>query len=110
MPTYEYCCDLCNRREDQVRVIAERDNPRACPHDLCAGTLRRDVLASMKPHTDTGYNQVVYSDAMGVHPSQVQEMRQKFPHHEYLDDGRAVVRSHTQREKMMRELGMHDRG
>lgn len=109
MPTYEFVCDQCGHREDKVRAMAKRDQTSACP--ICStGVLARDVLASMKPHTDTGYNQPVYSDAMGVHPSQVTEMRQKFPHHEYLDDGRAVVRSHTQREKMMRELGMHDRG
>jgi putative FmdB family regulatory protein len=114
MPTYAYECPVCHHKEDQVRVIAERDQPRLCPECLVTGkadtNLVRDVCESMRVHTDMGYQTPIYSDAAGVDASQVPEMRRQFPNHEYTDDGRMVFRSHTQREKALKEIGFVDRG
>jgi hypothetical protein len=74
------------------------------------GLLHRDVIASMRVHADMGYQQPILSEALAIHPSQIPEARQRFPHHEYTPDGRMVLRSHTQRNQVLRELGFHDRG
>jgi putative FmdB family regulatory protein len=134
MPRYEYACNICGHREDQVRTIANRDEPRHCPVCLntpkpvvvgevlhlrggelavdggIVGLLHRDVIASMRVHADMGYQQPILSEALAIHPSQIPEARQRFPHHEYTPDGRMVLRSHTQRNQVLRELGFHDRG
>lgn len=117
MPTYEYECSVCKHREDQVRTIAARDEVRHCPRCLAhakvenqPGVMVRDVAASMRVHTDTGYQQPIYSDSMGIEPSAVAQARRDNPHHEYTDDGRMVFRSHQQRERILRESGFVDKG
>jgi hypothetical protein len=63
----------------------------------------------MQPHTDPGYQTPILSDALGVHPSQIAEAQSKFPHHNFTPDGRMVIRSHTERNRILKELGFHDR-
>jgi putative FmdB family regulatory protein len=108
MPTYEYACNVCSHREDKVRVIAKRDQTSACPK-CSAGVMHRDVAASMRPHTDMGFQTPVYSDSLGCNPEQIPEMQRRFPHHEYLPDGRLVMRSHTERTRIIKEMGFIDR-
>lgn len=120
MPRYEYVCGLNpEHRMDQVRSIQDRDAPITCP--VCDavphpekpgganGMLQRDVIGSMPVHTtEKEYDRPLYSEALGIHPSQISEAQQKFPHHEFTPDGRMILRSHTQRERTLKELGFHD--
>jgi hypothetical protein len=106
MPVYTYTCGE-GHSDDVVSTIEKRDTCPVCRY--CGKPTQRDVVASMRPHTDRGYDTPIYSDAAGVMPSQVQEARQRFPHHEYTNDGRLVFRSHTQRERILKEIGLHDR-
>jgi putative FmdB family regulatory protein len=106
MPTYVFACPS-GHQHSHIRVIADRDLPSVCP--VCKGEASRDVIASMpRQTTEQEYDQPIYSDALGVHPSQIPDAQQKFPHHEFLGDGRMVIRSHTQRKRVLKELGMRD--
>lgn len=49
-----------------------------------------------------------YSDALGVHPSQIAEAKQRFPDHDFTPDGRMVIRGHQHRKKVLKDLGMQD--
>jgi hypothetical protein len=50
------------------------------------------------------------SEALGVHPSQIDEARRRFPHHEFAPDGRMVIKSVAHRKKVLKELGYADYG
>lgn len=123
MPLYEYACDKCGHREDNVASIADREKPWPCPKcgivpkhgPRCfkaalrpLGTMRRDAVASMKPHTDTGYQSPILSNSAGINPDQIPEALAKFPHHEYTPDGRMIFRSHQARERALKDIGMID--
>ena len=110
MPTYTYVCSECGLREDYSRLIAERDREEHCPREgFCTGRMKRDAVGSMRPHTDTGYQKPILSDALAVHASQIDEAKRRFPHHEFAPDGRMVLRSHRERQRVLKDLGMHDR-
>jgi hypothetical protein len=76
-----------------------------CP--LCGKPAHRHTESDRQIGTD--YAQPVYSESAGVHPSQVNEARKANPDHEYTDDGRMVFRSHSQRKRVLKQIGMFDR-
>lgn len=109
MPTYEYVCARnAKHRMDQVRTIADRDALQPCP--VCEiGYLVRDVIGSMATNTtEQEYHTPILSDALGVHPSQINEAKSHFPHHEFTPEGQLILRSHAHRNRVMKELGFHD--
>jgi hypothetical protein len=59
--------------------------------------------------TPNDFTHPVYSEALGVHPSQISEAKRRFPDHEFLPDGRMVIRSTAQRNRVFRDLGWDDR-
>jgi putative FmdB family regulatory protein len=105
MPMYEYLCTSCKKRFDAPQSIAERDNPIVCE---CGGRAERDKIASMQPHSETGFGTEMLSDALGVHPDQIPEARRRFPDHRFHPDGRMVIGSAGERKRVMRDLGFHD--
>ncbi|GIW60070.1 MAG: hypothetical protein KatS3mg087_1136 [Patescibacteria group bacterium] len=54
-----------------------------------------------------------YSDAMGVHPCQIEEAKRKLAklgvRVEYTKDGRAIIESPTHRKQLAEAMGLHDR-
>jgi hypothetical protein len=46
---------------------------------------------------------------MGVHPSQVAEHRRVHPDIPMTDDGRVIVRSHSEKKRIMKRLGFYDK-
>ncbi len=109
MPVYAYKCD-CKRSHkfDTVRSIADRAAPIICPTCGCSAAF--DSVGSMQGShsTDQEYHTPVYSSSLGVPPNQIKEAQKKFPHHEFTPDGRMVLRSHAQRNRVMKELGFRD--
>lgn len=59
-------------------------------------------------HTDRGYQTPILSEALGVNPSQINEAKQRFPHHNFTPDGRMILSSHTERRQVLKELGFRD--
>lgn len=75
-----------------------------CPVPDCFGWGKRDIQAELfSDQKDFTYE--VHSEALGIHPSQIREAQQKFPHHRYLSDGRMVIGSLGERNRIARDLG-----
>jgi hypothetical protein len=68
-----------------------------CP--VCARPCRRETGGSQQ-----GFH-TLYSDAMGVHPSQVAEHRRLNPHIPMTDDGRVIIKSARENERICKALG-----
>jgi hypothetical protein len=109
MPIFSFVCDTCGVRDDDYRTIEERDKPTGCLNNNCDGFRHRDVVGSMRPHTDLGYATPLLSDAMAVDPSQIAEAQRQFPHHRFAPDGRMIFGSHQERSRVLKDLGYHDR-
>lgn len=109
MPIYQYVCQRCSSVDDEFRQVGKRDEIRPCLNASCLGYRHRDIVASMRPHTELGYQVPILSDALGIHPDQIPEAKKRFPHHEFHPDGRMILSSHSERNKVMKELGYHDR-
>jgi len=108
MPTYVFKCRACEHSHDEQRQISQRDEAATCP--LCESRSERDVVASMRVNsTDQEYSQPIYSNALGVPVNQIDQAKKTFPHHEFTPDGRMVLRSHAQRNRVMKDLGFFDR-
>lgn len=108
MPVYTYKCDNCGRREDQYRTMRNRN--RRLPCGVCQkGLLERAFTEEMVNSTEQDYAKPVLSDAMGVHPSQIQEHKRLYPDIPITPDGRIECRSHAERKRIMKKLQFVDR-
>lgn len=123
MPVYVYKCDVCGTTEDHIRRVADRNDLPPCPactHDTKhypggnfmeevpdVQRMQRDITAE-GGHTDTGYQNEILSEALGIDPSQISEAKKRFPHHNFAPDGRMILTSHGERKRVLRELGFRD--
>lgn len=118
MPVYVYRCPVCGTTEDHLRRIADRNELLPCPVcpisyredgqvEAYAQAMERDITAE-GGHTDTGYQTPILSEALGVNPSQIDEAKQRFPHHNFHPDGRLILTSHGERKQVMKDLGFRD--
>lgn len=112
MPVYSFICGECQFRDDHVRTIAQRNEPTPCP--VCAGDGKTSLMARDFFAEQTGrppeaeYGRPFLSEALGVHPSQVDEARRRFPDHKFTPDGRMVIESHKERKRVLKDLGFVD--
>lgn len=64
MPTYEYCCENCGERFDDLCSYEESKQPKTCPvcsHDKCPRTYNtggKPCLVSIKGVLETNYHDV----------------------------------------------------
>lgn len=105
MPMYTYKCAACEKQDTDYRTIENRNEPMECE---CGQKMQRDVFAE-SPKTHNDYYKTVYSDAMGIHPDQVSEHRKAYPDIPVTNDGRVIVRSHTEHRRIMKKLGFYDK-
>ena len=109
MPTYVYKCTLCERLKTEYRQIRNRNRAQTCPMFDCGGILERCKAAETVNSTEMDYLHPVYSEAMGVDPSQVREHRQRFPDIPMTNEGQVVCKSHAERKRIMKKLQFHDK-
>ena len=83
--------------------MAEADNQPKCPK--CGAPSERDYT----PSNSQGHWKEYASDALGVHPDQVPEMKKMFPHHRFNSQGQMLIGSHTEFKRVLKDLGMVDR-
>jgi putative FmdB family regulatory protein len=106
MPTYCYKCESCNIPSEAFLPISRRNQPPACP--FChKETLLRDMTAE-RAGIETDFSKPVYSEGLGVHPSQIAEAKARFPHHNFASDGRMIIRSSKEVKRVRRDLGWDD--
>lgn len=101
MPLYSFVCG-CGHTEDFFRPMAKSGDP--CPCPKCGLPMNRDVVAEHGTSKNAEAGEY-YSDALGVHPSQIAEAKRQFPHHEFLPDGRMIIRNYQHRQRVMKDLG-----
>ena len=54
MPMYEYLCERCGHRFDEIKRIAERDHPETCPE--CGATATAQISGvAMLTGSSKGY-------------------------------------------------------
>lgn len=116
MPVYTFACPVCHYREDHIRRVDERNNPALCPicaanHDLVSVPfMERDAMSEQTGRPpEMGYSSPMYSEALGVAPNQVDDARRRFPDHKFTPDGRMILESHKERNRVLKDLGFVDR-
>lgn len=102
---YCYECDKCSRKSEELRDRDKRNARKKCK---CGGVFRRNLRSELVNSPEQDYRTPVLSDAMGVHPNQVQEHRRAFPDIPITDDGRVVCSSHANKKRHMKALGFID--
>lgn len=91
---YKFVCDEHGKFEE---FTWDADVAKVCC-PKCAKPAQRDV------NRDTGFK-TMYSDAMGVHASQVAEHRRLHPDIPLTDDGRVIIKSARENERICKKLG-----
>ena len=86
MPIYEYTCTKCDHVHDDIRTVANRDEPIDCPeceHNECSRNILNSVMAAvdtnLTPDKATG----------GQYSEMIDKMKHGTPksYHETLDRG-----------------------
>lgn len=72
-----------------------------CPS--CGGSTHRLVKESHNAEAPD-----LYSEAVGVHPSQIADAQKMFPHHRFAPDGRMIFSSQKEKDRVLRDLGYVD--
>ena len=73
----------------------------ACP--ICGGKTHRVFNSGNNAEAPD-----LYSEAVGVHPSQIKEAQAKFPHHRFAPDGRMIFSSQREKDRVLKDLGYVD--
>ena len=110
MPTYTHTCGKCALTFDDMRSAEFCGNTVPCP--TCGGNSPRDWEAEARGHVSAPAEcPEQFSDAAGVHPSQIAEAKAKFPHHRFLPDGRMIFKGQREKDRVLRDIGFveHDR-
>jgi putative FmdB family regulatory protein len=110
MPAYCFKCNECGRKEQVVRLIADRNEPVSC--NDCSSDMSRDLQGEFGGFRNTPGNWPLLSDAMAVHPDQIAEAtsanRRNGTNVGYTPDGRAIFESRAQRKAHCQAYGYHD--
>ena len=78
-----------------------------CEDGVLAERSIADEHAPQKPRGGKAAWPLV-SKGMGVHPSQIDEAKKRFPDHEFTPEGSAVFNSSQHRKKCLRDVGYVD--
>ena len=108
MPVYVFHCTECEQKTEVVRSADQRNGPCQCEHcgsDSCV----RDFAGEHVASTEQEYQTPVCSDAMGLHPDEIPAFKRRNPDINVNSEGQIVLRSHAERQRVMKRLGFFDR-
>lgn len=107
MPSYVYYCPDCNNQELVVKPMADAARAENCP--VCGVEMTKDVAANMpRVHADS-YRRPIHSDALAIHPSQVEEHQRLYPDVPLDSECRPILSNYKQHEKYMEGRGVYKR-
>ena len=109
MPMYAFRCTECGHKESFLLPIKGRHACPNCPKCGTHKTMERDVSAEGGASTNKQYDNPIYSESMGVAPDQVGERRAKFPDIPHTDDGRVIINSLADQNRITKQLGFADK-
>lgn len=72
-----------------------------CP--LCGLQAERIISRSRNAEPPT-----MYSEAAGIHPSQIPEALARFPNHRFTPDGRMIFDSQREKDRVLKDIGFVD--
>lgn len=72
-----------------------------CPSCLMPAQLTQDKTINAEAPE-------MYSEAVGVHPSQIAEAQRQFPHHRFTPDGRMIFKGQREKDRVLKDLGYVD--
>lgn len=111
MPTYCYTCTDCGTELEDCCAMEARRPTLTCPH--CGAQAPRDFMREHTHMRTFPANWPMESDALGVHPNQVEDARRESERlgvpTDFTRDGRAILVSPAHRKRYARALGFHDR-
>ena len=113
MPVYVYRCDSCGEVEERIYPVAERKSSIKC--GVCGKQAGRDYCGEHDKNNTkpSPWNSPMYSNALGVAPSQVKEAEARYREAgcptDFTKDGRAIIRSRNHRNRLLRLNQMRDR-
>ena len=105
MPIYTYSCKECGAEPEEIRPVAECEEDLECPE--CGGVAKRTIGNAHT--TEQAFDRPVLSRSLAIPcPKQRAQMQKLHPDRKYLPDGRLVIKSHAQRNKILKEEGYVD--
>jgi hypothetical protein len=111
MPVFIYKCP-CGWKGHKVYDAEKQPKKATCckcwKETAVTDGERVNAFAGLASGNDA-YSRPMLSDSLGVAPKQIAEAQQRFPHHEFLPDGRMVIRSHSQYKRVLKDLGFADK-
>lgn len=106
MPQYTFKCEKCGEETTELTLSVRE----AIPEPKCCGDAMDRSYDTKSPYK-AAYDTPVLSRTLAI-PDEKQraEMMRRYPNREYLPgkDGRLVMRSHQERNRILKEEGMVD--
>ena len=113
MAFYSYTCEKCGETQGLAFGMKE-EHPANTVCLACGGNAKRDIAADRGGSChSTGKGWPMLSDAMAVHPDQIQETREHAARHgvptDFVPDGRPILLSRNHRKRYGELIGQYDR-
>lgn len=109
MPLYDYECETCDCTKTVVTAsVHEEVVVPTCDSAGCENAAMGRIYGQ-RAQFKAAYDKPVLSRTLGI-PNKKQRaaMMRRFPDREYLPDGRLVMRSHQERNRILKEEKMVD--
>lgn len=100
MPLYTYLCPNCREFMEEFVTMSQHKDEVKCTN--CGGMAPQTLMGSIVTHKDSPR----VSQAMGVHPSQIEAAAKKWPGSKYLADGSLLIANRTEKKQRMKERGL----
>ena len=104
MPTYEYRCPKCGWSDEIVKPMSASNSVETCRQ--CGSPMNRDYGAEGFRTNADSYHRELHSDALAIHPDQVQEHQRLYPDVSLDAACRPVLRNFGQHEKYLEARGI----
>ena len=101
MPIYCYGCSNCGATASHMRRMRDCRKPIRCS---CGRPMRRLYRAERVGSPNQNWSETVFSDSMGVAPSQVAAHRKAHPNIPMNAEGQIIVRNGAEERRIIREL------
>lgn len=102
MPSYRYRCQRCGEEMTRFHTISNYRPTTLC---RCGGTATR-AFGRVSAHTD--WNAPIKSNALMVHPSQVEAEKERLRRHGHnieFDDGRPILKNWREQQAVAKLCG-----
>lgn len=101
MPIYVFECPN-GHVEEVLWPMRASGMSYTCP--LCKQPATRAITRET-PRANNDFTHTVYSEALGVHPSQITDAKRRFPHHNFTADGRMILANSAEVKRVRADLG-----